>query len=181
MVYNGRTSSLVISGTPIARPYGIVPSSPSNPKSQPVFRQTQALDFELEMGVFISKPLERGQRLDIADAKEHIFGLVLLNDWSSRDIQMFEMQPLGPFHGKGSGTTISPWIVTMEALTEAEAARHMLQLPAPLPHLEWIGKESEATFDIEVSAKIIRTWFAFSVPFPICNFSKPWRHIYLLM
>jgi fumarylacetoacetase len=113
------------------------------------------------MGVFISKPLARGQRLDISNAKEHIFGLFLLNDWPSRDIQMLEMQPLGPFHGKGSGTSISPWVVTMEALAEAEAARHMQQVLAPLPHLAWKGQEDKATFDIEVSVKIISTLSAF--------------------
>lgn len=122
LAYNGRTSSLAISGTPIVRPHGI------SPALNPAFQPTRSLDFELEIGVFLSKPLPRGQHLDIANAKDHIFDLVLLNDWSSRDIQMFEMHPLGPFHSKSSGTTINPWIVTMEALAEAECATRVEQV-----------------------------------------------------
>jgi fumarylacetoacetase len=154
MVYNGRTSSLVISDTPITRPCGIIQIN--DPISPYEFRPTAKLDFELEMGVFLCKPLHRGQRLGTADAKDHIFGFVLLNDWSSRDIQVFEMPPLGPFHGKGFGTSISPWIITMEALELAESGRRDIQQPNPLPHLAWKGHELEATFDVEVSVKIVR-------------------------
>lgn len=153
MVYNGRTSSLVISGTPITRPCGIVQTS--DPSSPYQFLPTTKLDFELEMGVFLSKALTRGARLTPAEAREHCFGFVLLNDWSSRDIQVFEMPPLGPFHGKGFGTTISPWIITMEALELVESGRRDIQTPAPLPHLAWKGNEKQATFDIEVSVKVV--------------------------
>ena len=112
------------------------------------------MDFELEMGVFLSKPVPFGQRLEMTDVKDHIFGFVILNDWSARDIQGFEMPPLGPFHGKGMGTTISPWIVTMDALEAAKSVREELQDPAPLPHLSWNGSPADETFDIELTASI---------------------------
>lgn len=156
MVYNGRTSSLVVSGTPVTRPCGIFPnrSSPDG-KSAPSFQPETHLDYELEMGVFLSQPVPRGQRLNLNNAKDHIFGLVMLNDWSSRDIQFFEMPPLGPFHSKGSATSVSPWIVPIEALDPVTCPRHMEQTPAPLPHLTCQDDQS-ATFDINVSVKIIR-------------------------
>lgn len=151
-MYNGRTSSLVVSGTPVVRPCGIFPSKDGKPTFQPEAH----LDFELEMGVFISTPVPRGQRLDINKAKDHIFGMVMLNDWSSRDIQFYEMQPLGPFHSKGSATTISPWVVTIEALEEsASCARKTPQDPQPPPHLTW-KDDSTAVFDIQVSVKVQR-------------------------
>lgn len=107
------------------------------------------------MGVFISHALERGKILDIQAVKDHIFGFVILNDWSARDIQGFEMAPLGPFHSKGFGTTISPWIITIDALESAQSPVMVHQDPAPLPHLTWKGDQNEATFDIDLSARII--------------------------
>ena len=125
--------------------------------NQPIWSPSKRLDFELEMGIFLSTPLPTGSILHIEDAKEHIFGFVILNDWSSRDIQSFEMAPLGPFHGKGFGTTISPWVVTMKALEPVECRPTIVQNPAPLPHLTWKGPEESATFSIELSAKILST------------------------
>ncbi|THC91548.1 hypothetical protein EYZ11_008988 [Aspergillus tanneri] len=151
--YNGRTSSLRISGQPIRRPWGVVQES--GPSSQPTWSPSQRLDFELEMGVFLSKAIPAGQVLDIRHAKEHIFGFVLLNDWSARDIQKFEMPPLGPFHSKGFGTTISPWIVTMEALEPVACPRVTQQNPSPLPHLTWKDSAESEIFKIELSAKIL--------------------------
>ena len=90
----------------------------------------------------------------MTDVQDHIFGFVILNDWSARDIQNFEMPPLGPFHGKGMGTTISPWIITMDALEAAKSARGEPQDPAPLPHLSWNGNPTDETFDIELTAII---------------------------
>ena len=107
------------------------------------------------MGVYLSRPHPPGEILNISDAKDHIFGLVILNDWSARDIQSFEMAPLGPFHSKGSGTSISPWIIPIEAL-EGSLCNARSQDPAPLRHLAWKGEESEATFDIELTARVIR-------------------------
>lgn len=155
-VYNGRTSSLVISGTPITRPLGVFPSTGANgQKEAPQFQPETWLDFELEMGIILGKPVPRGQRPRIEDARDSIFGLVLLNDWSSRNIQFFEMPPLGPFHAKGSATSISPWIIPLEALDAVACPRHTAQEPAPLPHLT-LTDEARATFNVEVSVKLLR-------------------------
>ncbi|OHE90787.1 fumarylacetoacetase [Colletotrichum orchidophilum] len=154
-VYNGRTSSLVVSGTPITRPLGVFPASNDGSVTAPAFQPETHLDFELEMGIFLSKSVPRGRRLQIQDAKESIFGLVLLNDWSSRNTQFFEMAPLGPFHAKGSATSISPWIVPVEALEAVACPRHAPQEPAPLPHLK-APSDEKATFNIETSVKLIR-------------------------
>ena len=151
-VYNGRTSSLRVSDTPIRRPRGVMQECPTSP---PSFTTSKRFDFELEMGVFLSKPLPAGHILDIQNARDHIFGFVILNDWSARDIQGFEMAPLGPFHSKGSGTSISPWIVTLEALDNVACPVQTPQSPAPLPHLTWKGEEDKATFDIRLEAKIL--------------------------
>ncbi|KAF7617477.1 hypothetical protein AFLA_006400 [Aspergillus flavus NRRL3357] len=153
-VYNGRTSSLRVSGQPIRRPWGVI--SGPGASSQATWSRSKRLDFELEMGVFLAKPLPAGQILDIRNAKEHVFGFVILNDWSARDIQGFEMAPLGPFHSKGFGTTISPWIITIEALSPVECPVSIPQSPPPLPHLAWKGDSSNATWDIELSARILR-------------------------
>lgn len=107
------------------------------------------------MGIYVSKPLPPGQILDIRQVRDHIFGFVLLNDWSARDIQGFEMNPLGPFHSKGFGTTISPWIVTMEALVPVACERMIPQNPGPLRHLAWKGLAEEEIFRVELSAKIL--------------------------
>lgn len=98
LAYNSRVSSVVVSGAPITRPTGAF-IDPNTKK--PTFDATRCLDFELEMGCFISRPIGYGQSVAVENAKDHIFGFVLLNDWSSRDIQAFEMAPLGPFHSKG--------------------------------------------------------------------------------
>jgi len=111
------------------------------------------------MGVFISKPLPSGEILDIRNAREHIFGFVVLNDWSARDIQGFEMAPLGPFHSKGSGTSISPWVVTCEALDKVACPVQVRQESEVLPHLRWKGGVAEATFDIQLQARILRMYF----------------------
>lgn len=97
-VYNSRVSSIVSSPQPIRRPRGVL----LDDSKKPTYGPSRAVDYELEMGFFVSKPIPFGAEMDIAEAKEHIFGFVLLNDWSSRDLQLFEMRPLGPFHGKGT-------------------------------------------------------------------------------
>ncbi|KAL4886828.1 hypothetical protein BJY04DRAFT_176628 [Aspergillus karnatakaensis] len=161
-VYNGRTSSLRVSGTPIVRPNGVFrnPNTPNTPlKYQPSVR----FDFELEVGVFLSKPLEPGQVLDIAEAEDYIFGLVILNDWSARDIQMFEMIPLGPFHGKGAGTSISAWIVDVVALEGVQSASTKVQSPEPLGHLSWRGERDRATWDVELSCRVVRNGKSYTV------------------
>ncbi|KAL4922388.1 hypothetical protein BDW62DRAFT_52326 [Aspergillus aurantiobrunneus] len=152
-VYNGRTSSLRVSGTPIRRPNGVYRATPTSPAA---FQPTARFDFELEVGVFLSRALEPGEVLDIDDAPEYIFGLVVLNDWSARDIQGFEMMPLGPFHGKGAGTTVSPWIVTMEALEGCRVPSTKVQEPPALRHLSWRGSKGEETWDVELGARVVR-------------------------
>jgi fumarylacetoacetase len=111
--YHGRASSIVISGTDIKRPHG---QNRSDAERPPVFIPAKNLDYEMELGFFVGKGNELGQPIPIAEAEEHIFGLCLVNDWSARDVQAWEYQPLGPFLSKSFATTVSPFVVTMEAL-----------------------------------------------------------------
>ena len=111
--YHGRSSSIAVSGTPVRRPHG--QSKPADAPA-PVFGPCQNLDYELEIGAFVGPGNAPGTRLPVAGAADRIFGVVLLNDWSARDIQTWEYQPLGPFLAKNFCTSISPWVVTMEAL-----------------------------------------------------------------
>ncbi len=113
VAYNGRASTVFPSGTKINRPCGLI--KPPNQEA-PIFSPTKKLDFELEMGLFVGVGNPEGHRIPIEKAQSHLFGLVLLNDWSARDIQAFEYQPLGPFLSKSFATSISPWVVTIEAL-----------------------------------------------------------------
>src|SRR5579863_36999 len=132
--YHGRASSIVLSGAEVHRPSGQTrPPSAAEPSYGPA----RSLDYELEMGLFIGKGNALARPIPIADAESHIFGLCLLNDWSARDIQAWEYQPLGPFLAKSFATTISPWVVTMEALLpyRVSAAARASGDPAPLPYL----------------------------------------------
>ncbi|KAK1822756.1 hypothetical protein LTR12_002895 [Friedmanniomyces endolithicus] len=119
--YAGRCSSLDISGTPVERPLGQYWMGKPG-ESDVVFGPCKKMDYELELAAVIGKPLPRKQRLLASQAEEHIFGYVLLNDWSARDIQGFEMIPLGPLNGKNAGTTLSPWVVTNDALSAYRTA-----------------------------------------------------------
>jgi fumarylacetoacetase len=130
--YNGRASTVVVSGTKVRRPRGQL----KPPGAElPSFGACKRLDFELEMGVVIGQPSAMGEMLDEVSAAEMIFGFVLLNDWSARDIQQWEYVPLGPFQGKAFATSISPWIVTREAL-EPFRMQGPAQDPVPLPYLQ---------------------------------------------
>lgn len=128
--YHGRASSVVVSGTEVVRPRGQVKSKDAPPEFVP----TRQLDFELEMGFFVGTGNRLGEPISIENAHEHIFGMVLLNDWSARDIQAWEYQPLGPFLAKNFATSISPWVVTMDAL-EPFRIPAPKQEPAPLSYL----------------------------------------------
>lgn len=128
--YHGRASSVVLTGTDIIRPSGQIAVKDAPPE----FTASRSLDFELEMGFFIGTGNRLGEPISIENAHEHIFGMVLLNDWSARDIQAWEYQPLGPFLAKNFATSISPWIVTMDAL-EPFRVDGPKQDPAPLPYL----------------------------------------------
>jgi len=111
--YHGRASSIVVSGTPVRRPMGQLRLSDDE---APVFGPCRLLDYEMEMGFFVGPGNDLGRRVPIGEARDHIFGMVVVNDWSARDIQKWEYQPLGPFNAKNFATSISPWVVTMDAL-----------------------------------------------------------------
>ncbi len=129
--YHGRSSTIVVDGTPVYRPSG--QSKPPDAPT-PVFAPTQALDIELEMGFVTGPPSKYGSPLPIARAREHIFGMCIVNDWSARDLQGWEYQPLGPFLGKSFATSISPWIVTLDALEPYRVAGPT-QDPQPFENL----------------------------------------------
>ncbi|MDX1939766.1 MAG: fumarylacetoacetase [Saprospiraceae bacterium] len=143
LAYHGRASSIVVSGTPIHRPKG--QTMPQGAQS-PVFGPTQSLDFELEMAFIIGKSTHLGQSITTDKAEDYIFGMVLFNDWSARDIQSWEYQPLGPFLSKNFASTISPWVVPLDAL-EPFRTETPMQAPTVLPYLQFTGKKS---FDINL-------------------------------
>jgi len=131
--YHGRASSIVVSGSEIRRPCG--QTKPT--EGEPVFGPTRALDYELELGIFVGPGNPLGRSIPITEAEDHIFGLCLVNDWSARDIQSWEYQPLGPFLAKSFATTISPWVVSLEALApyRVPAFERAAGDPAPLAYL----------------------------------------------
>ncbi|TKA23908.1 hypothetical protein B0A54_17831 [Friedmanniomyces endolithicus] len=153
-VYNSRVSSVLPTPHDIARPKNV--SFSAGIDSQPRYGPTRKLDFELEMGFFVSQPVPYGEAMPIKDAREHIFGFVMLNDWSARDHQLFEMRPLGPFHSKGFGTSISNWIVPMEALEPYSCPPNTKQNPPPFEHLSWPGAKDDGALNIKLRIKLVR-------------------------
>ena len=150
--YHGRSSSIGVSGQQFRRPRGqtMAPGADA-----PVFKPCARLDIELEMGVFVGQPNELGEPVGIEQAEDHIFGIVLFNDWSARDIQGWEYQPLGPFLSKNFASTISPWIVTLEALAPFRAPfAHPADDPQPLPYLSSPANAEQGALDIELEALI---------------------------
>ena len=145
--YNGRASTVVVSGTDVRRPLGQLKSPTA---SEPHFGPTQKLDIELEMGAIVGTPNEMGAPLTVEQAQANIFGFVLLNDWSARDIQVWEYQPLGPFQAKAFATTISPWVVTQEAL-EPFRVHGPKQQPKPLAYLT---QSHAGNYDVELQVDI---------------------------
>jgi fumarylacetoacetase len=147
--YHGRASSILQSGTPLRRPKG--QSKPSD-KEVPVVGPSRRLDYELELGVWIGPGNSLGEPVGIADAAQHIAGYCLLNDWSARDIQAWENQPLGPFLAKSFATTISPWIVTPEALAPFRIPQPARPAgdPEPLPYLYDETDQREGAIDLEL-------------------------------
>jgi fumarylacetoacetase len=141
VAYHGRASSVVVSGTPVRRPMGQIPGSGGGP---PVFAPTRSLDYELELGAFLGPGNPMGEPIPVDAAGDHIGGVCLLNDWSARDIQAWEYQPLGPFLAKNFATSISPWVVTMEALEpfRRDPAARPEGDPPPLPHLAGTGADA---------------------------------------
>lgn len=143
VAYHGRASSVIISGTPIHRPHG---QTKADNAPAPSFGPCRLMDFELEMGYFIGRGNDFGAPIPVAEAAEYVFGLVLVNDWSARDIQKWEYVPLGPFLAKNVGTTISPWVVTMGALAAFQVEGPQ-QDPTPLPYLQTSGPQA---YDIQL-------------------------------
>jgi fumarylacetoacetase len=146
--YHGRSSSIVASGQPVRRPVGqTMPPGAATP----AFGPSRRLDYELELGIFIGRPNALGDPIAIDDAESHVFGLALFNDWSARDVQAWEYQPLGPFLSKNFASTVSPWIVTTEAL--APFRRPFVRAagdPAPLPYLDSPAHRLASVLDIEL-------------------------------
>ncbi len=145
--YHGRASSIVVSGTPIHRPKG---QQMPEGADKPVFGASKLLDFELEMAFIVGKPSEIGASVSTAEAEDYIFGLALFNDWSARDIQKWEYVPLGPFLGKSFASTLSPWIVTLDAL-EPFRVKGPDQEPEVLPYLQFDGNKN---FDLQLEVII---------------------------
>ena len=146
--YHGRSSSIDVSGQTILRPYGQLKSPDAE---QPEVAPCRRLDYELEIGIFVGRGNALGDAVDIDDAESHVFGLCLLNDWSARDIQAWEYQPLGPFLSKSFATTISPWIVTMEALEPFRAPWQRAEgEPQALPYLSSEGNSAAGAIDMQL-------------------------------
>jgi fumarylacetoacetase len=151
VAYHGRSSSIRVSGTPVRRPQG--QRKPAN-EAVPSYGPSRNMDFELELGMYIGTPTELGETVPIGRAAEHIFGFCLLNDWSARDMQAWEYQPLGPFLGKNFATTVSPWVVTREALAPFRVAAFDRPEgdPAPLPYLSDAADRAHGGYDIALEA-----------------------------
>jgi len=151
--YHGRASSIVPTGTPVHRPMGQVSAKPEGP---PTFAPTARLDYELEVGAVIGTGNALGTTVPLAEAESHLAGLVLVNDWSARDVQAWEYQPLGPFLAKNFATTISPWVVTLDALEpyRAPARVRTAAEPSPLPYLTDAGDQAHGGFDLTLEVWI---------------------------
>lgn len=147
VAYHGRASSIISSDIPIHRPRGQI-KLPD--EENPIFSETRRLDYELEMGFFVGTGNKLGTPIKVQDAKEHIFGMVLVNDWSARDVQVWEYKPLGPFLSKNFATSISPWVVTLDALEEFRI-EGMRQEPQVLPYLR---KEGNNAYNINLEVSI---------------------------
>lgn len=141
--YHGRASSIVLSGTDIIRPCGQIKAADSD---KPVFSPTKQLDFELEMAFVINKNTDLGERISVEEAEDSIFGMMIFNDWSARDIQSWEYVPLGPFLAKNFGSSVSPWIVTLEALEPFRT-----QSPKQEPEvLDYLKSDGDKNYDINL-------------------------------
>ncbi|MHB1426555.1 MAG: fumarylacetoacetase [Gemmataceae bacterium] len=167
VAYHGRSSSIIVGGADVRRPCG---QSKPEGAAAPIYGPSQSLDFELEMAAFIGPGNTLGQPIPIAAAEEQLFGMVILNDWSARDIQAWEYVPLGPFLGKNFATSISPWVVTMEALAPFRVAAPP-QDPPPLPYLTG---PTRTTYDIQL--EVLLQGENMTEPRRIC--ASNFRHLY---
>jgi fumarylacetoacetase len=165
VAYHGRASSLVVSGTPIRRPRG---QTKRPNETTPQFGPSLELDFELEIGYFIGQGNNLGEPISVTDVDRHLFGLVLVNDWSARDVQRWEYVPLGPFLAKNFGTSISPWVVPLAALQPFRSAGPK-QDPVPLPYLR---VDEAAAYDISLEVKLQTTTMAEAHTISRTNFKE---------
>lgn len=168
--YNGRASSVMPSGVPVVRPKG---QTQSPGAEGPEFGPSRELDFELEMGFYLAEGCGLGESISVADAERHMAGMVIVNDWSARDVQRWEYQPLGPFLSKSFMTSVSPWLVTLDALEPFRVAG-MVQDPLPLPHLRRSGDE---IFDIRLEVRLQSARMAR----PVTIASSNTKHLYWSM
>ncbi len=152
IAYHGRASSVVVSGTPFRRPMGqaMAPGAKA-----PTYGACRRLDYELEMGFYVGPGNAQGEPIPLAQAEQHIFGMCLLNDWSARDHQFWEMAPLGPFLGKNFCTSVSPWIVTLEALAPYRVPfAHPADEPQPLPYLDTPANREQGGVDVQLEVRL---------------------------
>jgi len=153
--YHGRVSSIVVSGMPVIRPVG--QSRPASPEEQPNFLPTRALDYELELALYVGQSNLHGAHIPVSEAERHLFGVSLLNDWSARDIQSWEYQPLGPFLAKNFATSISPWVTPMAALEpfRVPAATRPAGDPRPLPYLHSASDQQRGSLNVELEVYLL--------------------------
>ncbi|MGA2965856.1 MAG: fumarylacetoacetase [Terriglobales bacterium] len=151
--YHGRASSLAAAGTPVRRPCGQTRDGEADPR----FGPSKALDYEMELGFFVSAGNSLGESIPIGEAEDHIFGICLVNDWSARDMQAWEYQPLGPFLAKSFATSLSPWVVTMEALAPFRAAAFARGKgdPVPLPYLSSQSDREHGGLDLWLEVSLL--------------------------
>lgn len=168
--YHGRASSVVISGTDVRRPCG---QTKADDKDAPSYGPCRLLDFELEMGFFLGQGNKLGEPIPVERAHEHIFGMVITNDWSARDIQKWEYVPLGPFLAKNFATSISPWVVTMDAL-QPFVIPNMDQEPKPLPYLQ-----HDDSYNFDISLEVAVRGEGMSAPSTITR--SNFKHLYWTM
>jgi len=168
--YHGRASSVVVSGTPIRRPWGQVKAPTA---AEPSFGKCAKLDIELEVAFFVGPGNKLGDPISINSAEDHIFGLTVMNDWSARDIQAWEYVPLGPFNGKNLGTTVGPWIVTLEALAPFRTESPKQD---PTPHQYLQSKTTNNTFDIN-----LEVWVGSADQAPQKVLTSNFKHLYWSM
>ncbi|CUS03126.2 Fumarylacetoacetate (FAA) hydrolase [Candidatus Promineifilum breve] len=174
VAYHGRSSSIIVSGDDVRRPWGqtLPPGA-----AMPIFQPSGELDFELEVGFFVGPGNQPGEPIPIAAAADHIFGLVLVNDWSARDIQRWEYRPLGPFLGKNFATSISPWVVPLAALAPFRCPGPP-QEPPPLPYLQ---HDAAWAYDIELTATLQSAAMQAAGLPPLALSRTNFRHLYWSM
>lgn len=176
IAYHGRSSSIVVSGTPVHRPAGQTRIGDAPPE----FGPSRRLDYELEVGFFAGLGNRLGEPIPIAEAENHMFGMCLVNDWSARDIQSWEYQPLGPFLSKNFATTVSPWVITMEALAPFRCPAYSRPEgdPQPMPYLDSAGGRQSGGIDISLEVRLSSARMRSEGIAPACVSRSNFREMY---